>query len=232
MKNLYLTSIFCICAALNSAQAADAAGDGAADPCAEFRYSTRLNMTTSYGKLNYNYDYDRRSLTLLGQKYGLVEPGMHASGLSLFGIDWSVSLNTVARVGAGDTICVLPTSLDVFIGFREPTIYIDNGLKKDGCRYNLVLRHEHQHQQVSIAALEYFLPRIRAEIQKALPVVRPRAVASLSATDAATEEMNGEYIRLIRPLVNDFKATLLYEQKKLDNRENYRFESGICKGRP
>ena len=232
MKNLYLTSIFCICAALNSAQAADAAGEGAADPCAEFRYSTRLNMTTSYGKLNYNYDYDRRSLTLLGQKYGLVEPGMHASGLSLFGIDWSVSLNTVARVGAGDTICVLPTSLDVFIGFREPTIYIDNGLKKDGCRYNLVLRHEHQHQQVSIAALEYFMPRIRAEIQKALPVVRPRAVASLSATDAATEEMNGEYIRLIRPLVNDFKATLLYEQKKLDNRENYRFESGICKGRP
>ena len=230
MKNLYLTSIFCICAALNSAQAADAAGDGAADPCAEFRYSTRLNMTTSYGKLNYNYDY--RSLTLLGQKYGLVEPGMHASGLSLFGIDWSVSLNTVARVGAGDTICVLPTSLDVFIGFREPTIYIDNGLKKDGCRYNLVLRHEHQHQQVSIAALEYFMPRIRAEIQKALPVVRPRAVASLSATDAATEEMNGEYIRLIRPLVNDFKATLLYDQKKLDNRENYRFESGICKGRP
>ena len=227
MKNLYLTSIFCICAALNSAQAADAAGDGAADPCAEFRYSTRLNMTTSY-----NYDYDRRSLTLLGQKYGLVEPGMHASGLSLFGIDWSVSLNTVARVGAGDTICVLPTSLDVFIGFREPTIYIDNGLKKDGCRYNLVLRHEHQHQQVSIAALEYFMPRIRAEIQKALPVVRPRAVASLSATDAATEEMNGEYIRLIRPLVNDFKATLLYEQKKLDNRENYRFESGVCKGRP
>ena len=145
---------------------------------------------------------------------------------------WSVSLNTVARVGAGDTICVLPTSLDVFIGFREPTIYIDNGLKKDGCRYNLVLRHEHQHQQVSIAALEYFMPRIRAEIQKALPVVRPRAVASLSATDAATEEMNGEYIRLIRPLVNDFKATLLYEQKKLDNRENYRFESGVCKGRP
>lgn len=232
MKNLYLTSIFCICAVLNSARAADAAGGTAADPCAEFRYSTRLNLTTSYGKLNYNYDYDSRSLTLLGQKYGLVEPGMHASGLSLFGIDWSVSLNTVARVGAGDTICVLPTGLDVFIGFREPTIYIDNGLKKDGCRYNLVLRHEHQHQQVSIAALEYFMPRIRAEIQKALPVVRPRAVASLSATDAATEEMNGEYIRLIRPLVNDFKATLLYEQKKLDNRENYRFESGICKGRP
>ena len=75
----------------------------------------------------------------MGQKYGLVEPGMHASGLSLFGIDWSVSLNTVARVGAGDTICVLPTGLDVFIGFREPTIYIDNGLKKDGCRWFCVM---------------------------------------------------------------------------------------------
>ncbi len=232
MKNLYLTSIFCIFAVLNSTYAAEESGGGKGDPCAVFRYSTRLNLTTSYGKLKHNYDYDRRTLTEMGQKFGLVESGMYASGLSLFGIDWSVSLNTVARVGAGDAVCVLPTSLDVFIGFQEPTIYIDKGLPKDGCRHHLVLRHEHQHQQVSIAALEYFMPRIRAEIYKLLSAVRPRAVSSLSATDGATEEMNGEYIRLIRPLVNNFKTTLLYEQRKLDNRENYQFESSICKGRP
>lgn len=232
MKNLYLTSIFCICAALNLPLSAVAADEKTADPCAEFRYSTRLNLTTSYGKLRYNTDYDRQGLTRIGQKYGLVEPGMYASGLSLFGIDWGISLTTVARVAADDTICVLPTAVDVFIGFQEPTIYLDNSLKKDGCRYNLVVRHEHQHQQIAVAALEYFVPKMRAEIQNSLSLVRAQAVGSLSETDAATESMKETYAELVRPLVDNFKATLLYEQKKLDNRENYRFESGICQGRP
>ena len=156
MKNLYLTSIFCICASLSPVWAAENAAPAAADPCAEFRYKTRLNLTTSYGKLKYNLDYDRRALTRLGQQYGLIEPGMFASGLSLIGIDWSVTLNTVTRVAADDSICILPMSLDVFVGFQDPTVYIDRALNQESCSYQLVLRHEHQHQQVAIAALEYF----------------------------------------------------------------------------
>ncbi len=231
MKNLYLTSIFCICASLSPVWAAENAAPAAADPCAEFRYKTRLNLTTSYGKLKYNLDYDRRALTRLGQQYGLIEPGMFASGLSLIGIDWSVTLNTVTRVAADDSICILPMSLDVFVGFQDPTVYIDRALNQESCSYQLVLRHEHQHQQVAIAALEYFLPRVRAEINARLGEVGPSNVASLSQTDAATARMNRKYIALIEPLVDKFKATLLHEQKKLDNRQNYEFESSICQNK-
>ncbi len=198
------------------------------NPCGEFDYSPRLNMTTSYGKLSYNYDYDRESLTQLGQEYGLIEPNMYASGLSLFGIDWSVTLNTTVRVAKDNSICVIPASLDVFIGYQEPTIYIDKTLDKNSCQYKLVLRHEHQHQQISIAALEYFIPRIREQIMQNLAKVSPQNVNSLSQTDRATAEMNDEYIKMIAPLVESFKATMLKSQKKLDNTENYRFESTVC----
>ncbi len=199
------------------------------DPCARMRYSPRLNMTTSYGKLRYDYQYDRQALTRLGQQYGLVEPGMMASGLSLFGIDWSVTLNTAARVAVDDSICVLPASVDVFIGFQEPTIYIDKDLEREGCRYQLALRHEHQHQQISVAALEYFIPWIREKIIRFLQEIAPNNISSLSQTDAATVKMNEALTHRITPLVDTFKATLLYEHKKLDNTENYRYESEVCR---
>ena len=43
--------------------------------------------------------------------------------------------------------------------------------------------------------------------------------------------MNRKYLALIEPLVDKFKATLLHEQKKLDNRQNYEFESSICQNK-
>ena len=230
MKKMYLTSIFCSFAIINTAAAAENNVAAAADLCARFNETPRLNMMTSYGKLRYNYDYDRNSLTKMGRSYGLIEPNMQASGLSLLGVDWSVTLNTSLRVAQDGSVCVIPSSLDVFVGFQEPTIYIDKSLVKDSCRYNLVMRHEHQHQQIGIAALEYFVPRMRRQIIEILPTVKTQNIASLSQANDATAAMNEQYIKLIAPMVENFKATMLNAQKKLDNTANYKYESTICRG--
>ena len=227
MKKWYLTSIFYSFAALNSVMSAQAEA-AALSSCAEFNYTPRLNMTTSYGKLKYNYEYNQEALTRMGQAYGLIESNMVASGLSIFGIDWSVQLNTNVRVSKDSSICIIPASLDVFIGFQEPTIYIDKELNKNSCQYKLVLRHEHQHQQISIAALEYFIPRIKNQIIQNMVKVAPQTVNSLSQVDKTTTEMNNKYIEIIRPMVENFKLTMLNAQKKLDNTENYQYESTIC----
>ena len=229
MKNLCLTSIFCICASITPVLAADKVAKAPQNVCAEFIYEPRLNLTTSYGKLKYNFEYDQKSLTQMGKQYGLVEKGMLASGLSLIGVDWSVALNTVSRVAKDDSVCILPMSLDVYIGFRNPTIYMDKNLKKGSCQYNQTLRHEHHHQEVSVATLEHFLPLIRQEIEKNLKKVAPQNIVSLSQSDDVTDEMNEAYIALIAPMVDRFKATLMHEHQKLDNRQNYDFEHNICK---
>ena len=41
--------------------------------------------------------------------------------------------------------------------------------------------------------------------------------------------MNNEYAEFLRPLMNRFQITLQIEQQKLDNRENYRYETDICR---
>ena len=226
MKNLFLTSIICIFASLNSAAAQNALP--AADGCARYEsIRPKLNLRSSYGNLSYNYDYDSENLDIMAARNNIHESGMYTAGLSLVDIDWSTSLNTIART-VGDTTCVIPASIDVFVGYRNPIIYISNDIDKNSCRYEMVMRHEHQHQQINIAILEYFLPIIKQELQKALSVVKVREVQDDEDSDKVTDDMNNDYAEFLRPLISRFQATMENENRRLDNRENYQYESQVC----
>jgi hypothetical protein len=225
MKKTFFTSIFCIFATTSLVFAQEVI----VNPCDTIEYRPPvLNFTTSYGRLDYNFDLDSNGVTALGNKYGLVEKGMFASGLSVSSIDWEVSLETIARVADDYSICVVPATVSVFVGLQRPTVYIANDIAPDSCQFYSVVRHENQHQQINVIALEYFMPKIKAEIQKHLEAVKPRLIASIDKTDAATAQMNDEYIAVIEPFVNKFKASIYTEQKKLDSRENYEYESNLC----
>lgn len=225
MKKFFLILIFCIFAMVKVvwAQSSDT------DPCKSIRYEPELNLTTSYGKLNYDHSYSQNNLRELGKTFGIGEQGMFTAGLSIASIEWEVMLNTMSRVTETGNICVVPTVVDVFIGYQNPTIYISNNFKQGSCEYNLVLRHEHQHQQINIIALEYFIPKIRSELQRRLKEVQPRLSPDLEKAEAITAQLTDEYIETIEPYVNKFKASMLKEQAQLDTRQNYELESKICR---
>ena len=251
MKKTILTSLFCIYALLNQAAAAENADVPAAeettpaaetpvtsdrakvkkksDPCKRFQgLKPVLRLRSSYGKLSYNYDYDRDNLDIMAERSRLTEEGMFTAGLSLVDVDWSVSLNTVSRSVEGQ-ICVIPASVDIFVGYRNPVIYIGNDLERNSCAYQVVLRHERQHQQVNIAVLDYYLPVLKKGFEEQLPILKVRALQENEDTDGVTDEMNAEYAEAIRPLINRFQITLQLEQQRLDNRENYQYESRLCR---
>jgi len=245
MKKTVLTSLFCIYALLNQAAAAEKTAvppadetapaaeetkkEKKSDPCRRFqRLKPVLRLRSSYGKLSYNYDYDRENLDIMAERSRLTEEGMFTAGLSLVDVDWSVSLNTVSRSVDGH-ICVIPASVDVFVGYRNPVIYISNDLERDSCTYQVVLRHERQHQQVNVSVLDYYLPVLKKGFEEQLPVLKARALKEGEDTDGATDEMNAEYAEAVRPLINRFQITLQLEQQRLDNRENYQYESRLCR---
>lgn len=245
MKKTVLTSLFCIYALLNQAAAAEKTvvppadetapaaeetkKEKKSDPCRRFqRLKPVLRLRSSYGKLSYNYDYDRENLDIMAERSRLTEEGMFTAGLSLVDVDWSVSLNTVSRSVDGH-ICVIPASVDVFVGYRNPVIYISNDLERDSCTYQVVLRHERQHQQVNVSVLDYYLPVLKKGFEEQLPVLKARALKEDEDTDGATDEMNAEYAEAVRPLINRFQITLQLEQQRLDNRENYQYESRLCR---
>lgn len=221
MKKIFLTSIFCIFTAANAI--------AESNPCENIKISPRLDFTTSYGKLRYDYRRNTQELNAMGQKHGLIEKGMYAAGLSMASIDWELQVNTISRAVGDDDICVVPASLDVFIGFQDPITYISKDLKVGSCQYNLVVRHEQQHQQINIVALEYFIPKIKEQIKTQLSFVKPRVISSMDDAEEITNQMSDEYSAIIEPLVARFKASLLKEQQLLDTRQNYKFENSLCK---
>ena len=142
-------------------------------------------------------------------------------------VDWSVSLNTVSRSING-RICVIPASVDVFIGYRNPVIYISNDIDEGTCTYEVVLRHERQHQQINVSVLDYYLPTLKKGLKEQLAVLQTRGANADEDTDVITDDMNADYANAIRPLINRFQITLQNEQQRLDNRQNYQYESGLC----
>jgi len=125
MKKLFFILTFCIFLGLGNFVSVAAE----TDVCATLKAEPEIEFTTSYGKLKYDFGYNQQGLTRLGQQYGIVEQGLFASGLAVVGVNWEVSLNTISRVVNDTDICVVPTSLNVFIGYQDPTIFISNQLQ-------------------------------------------------------------------------------------------------------
>lgn len=230
MKKLFFIltfSIFLI-SAFTIVGRASAASDKK-DVCSSIKVNPEIVFTTSYGKLKYDFSYNQQGLTTLGKKYGILEKGLFASGLAVVGVNWEISVNTISRVVNDYDICVVPTSVTVFIGYQDPTIFIANQLRAGTCEYNVVVRHEQTHHQINKAALEYFIPKLKEAITAIAQNIKPYHIDSASKIDDATTKLTDAYITEIEPLVYNFKTELMHEQGKLDNHTNYKLEGDLCR---
>lgn len=222
MKKLFfILTIFSCCLLIKNSASAKNCNDIISVPAIE--------LTTSYGNLKYDFTKNNQQITTIAGQYGIVEKGLFASGLATVNVNWEISINTIGKIYGDYDICVVPTSLNVFIGYTDPIIYISRDIKKDSCEYNVVMRHEQTHQQINKAALDYFLPLFQNAVEKIAEVVKPLHVARLTDIDTATTELTQIYNQKLAPLIQVFKEELLIEQGKLDNHNNYEHEKNLCR---
>ena len=196
--------------------------------CESLPIKPEIKFYTSYGKLQYNTNYSRENLTVLSKNMNLSEEGDLASGLALVDINYEFELGTKGRTMANKGFCIMPDTVSIYIGFKNPVIYLANDLKPDSCLYHLVVRHEQTHQQINVNALEYFIPLIYDRIKLMAKQMKPLYVNSEDKFKTGTDEMTAFYAQQINALVEEFKDEILEEQRKLDNRSNYTYESTIC----
>ncbi len=201
----------------------------AADVCLEYKIDPEIEFLTSYGELVYDRSYNRRQLTELGEKFGIVEHGLFASGLATIGVTSHVSVSAASRRNDNGSFCVIPTKVSIFVGYQNPTIYLSGDLRPGSCEYNLVLRHEQTHQQINVTALEYFLPKLKQASEALISNISPRQVNRQEDIEPAIKELSEIYLARIEPLVNFLKSELGKEQGKLDSHENYDFEGNLCR---
>lgn len=219
MKKLFFILIFC----LNFLPVQDLSA------CPKNNHTPKINLYTSYGKLTYDNSKNNAQITEIASKYGILEKGIFASGLSTIDINLDIVLKTSGEELPDKSICVYPENIDFTISFSSPVIYISDQLKPNSCEYNLVLRHEQTHQQINSSALDFFLPLFRSAANKIAQNLKPIKIQNNSEINKASNQLTLEFNEKLTPLLNFFKKQILQEQLKLDNNENYKNESLICR---
>lgn len=186
-----------------------------------------VTFKTSYGQLVHDFNLSTDEITA---KASGAEKGFFVDGLARVGTRSSFRLRryTVRRLDAGAT-CVLPAEVEFFFGFKEPEIYVSKDLDKDSCRFSVVIRHEQVHQRINKLVLEYFLPLISDELQKAVRDVKAVKVSSPEQGEDGAEELMKYYQARLGPLITTFEKVLEKEQDKLDNLTNYQMEWELCR---
>lgn len=223
MKKVILASIFCFFSTFASALAEPEYYDDGY--CANLTYKAPImNFTTSFGKLTYDYTKSVEEITRISSQFGNVT---QSAGLSVCPLVYSLHVALVPEI-VGKRICVFTSNIDVFYGYQDPTIYINNSYEEGSCEFKHTLRHEQQHQAINIIALEYYIPKLKERLQEEFIKVLPRQVFSLQHAQQVKKEMAEEYTRILEKYITQVREVQQSWQKLLDNDENYRKEHLIC----
>ncbi len=203
------------------------------DECISFIKAPKVTVTSTYGKLRYDYGKDKKYLqketSRRFQEQGeeLYE-GFDPVGLTKVrdAFDFAVTVSQI-DVSNGYT-CFYPEAIKVHLGYYTPTIYILNSLKKGSCLYNLAERHEKTHMQIYIEALDYFLSQLKETANGLFDRVGVKIVKRGYSGKKAAEELNNAYLAVIQAKVENWRKAVEKEQLKLDTPEQYILENKLC----
>lgn len=200
-----------------------------AGPCDSLPINPEVHFSTSYGKLEYDYSRNREEITNISSTTGFHESGAFLSGLATVNIEKEAEVGTITETVQDNVICVIPRKVNVYVGLRNPKIYLSRDLRKGSCSYNVVLRHEQTHQRINKSALDYFIPIFQEAARKIAGKLKPIQISSYAEMDTASRRLSEQMYNEFEKIVNAFKTELAAEQKKLDSSSNYAAEENICR---
>ena len=196
--------------------------------CSAVVVNPKIKTTASYGKLEYIHNKNTVEITEIAKNFNILEKGIFAHGLSTVNINFDITINTLGHLIGNSEFCVTPTDINIFLGMYKPIIYISSELEKDSCEYKIVLHHEQVHQQINKTTLEYYLPMFKYAAEHIIKQIEPIHITDIDDIEKTTAELTKIYNKKLNPLVDYIKREMLKEQQKLDNNQNYIFESSIC----
>lgn len=208
-----------------------AAGYGDFISCNSLNPTPKIVLKTSYGKLEHDLTKSIADLThLSGGDERFKEEGIYTAGLAPYKVGFYVYIKEgIAREIDKNTICVMPTEVEAFIGYQQPGVYVNNTVKPGTCEYALILRHEQVHQWINKLTLDYFLPLYYKALVKTVKDVKAVKVKDSKDIKDGLIQLNLYYNAKMTPVFEQFRKAVEGEQKKLDNWVNYNAEDKLCK---
>lgn len=227
MKKLFYVLIFSFICHFSDAGAATVAE--AEKKCRSVMRYPQVSISFSYNKLRYDHSKNSRTLARLSKRSGRpVTPGHQVNGLATYDFEMNLDFTVAKDVLSDGIVCLFPEKVILRFELKDPVIYLSRNLKPNSCLYNIALRHEQTHQQITTEVVEHYLPIIR---ERFLNTVENHSLVS-SVDDVnlelARDSLRQRYLSVINPLIDEIQNEINREQSKLDSSENYEYEASLC----
>lgn len=192
-----------------------------------------ITIKSSYGKLIHDLSQSPETVASIGsQSPVLQENGLLAAGVAYVQASSSIRINkSVLKKLDEDYSCLMPEEIEVFVGYKNPVVYVSNKYDKQSCEFSLIIRHEQVHQRINKLTLDYYLPLIDKAVRNAIYEVKAVKVRTNDSSDIdrGVQELYQFYRSRLDPILDEFKNTRNNEQAKLDNMNSYQHDWTICK---
>lgn len=202
--------------------------------CDAINPQPRVIFKSSFGKLIHDLSTPLATINALASKDNSApkEKGLLVAGLAIAPTQSSIRFNEAyVKKLDENAACLLPAEIEIFVGYKEPLIYVANEFDTRSCTFSVLIRHEQVHQRINKLTLEYFLPLLDEAIREAVTDVR--AIKIPNTSDAAIQDgfkqLSGLYSARLNPIIEEFVKVRAVEQNKLDNMTHYKMEWDLCK---
>lgn len=235
MKKVFFTLIFSFGAVFQAYGEDDRAKY--AEECLSVISRPKVDVTSSYGKLRYNFERDEKFFRRETAKRFAAEGAEMPENMEPVGLtkvsdsfDFNLLLAPI-EISRGYT-CLYPKEIKAYLGYYVPTVYILKNLSHESCLYKVTLRHEKTHMQLYIEALDYFLPEFKKTAERLFDTVGVKIVAPNESAEEAAKALNAAYQKVMKDKVEKWREAVEAEQMKFDSPVNYLIESKLCQPEP
>ncbi|MBR5598974.1 MAG: hypothetical protein IKW39_02930 [Alphaproteobacteria bacterium] len=205
------------------------------EECLSLIEKPSVSVSSSYGKLRYNYSKDSSFLRKETEKKfaerGLEYPKeFEPMGLTQIQEGFEVKMNVGTVSVSHGKQCLYPENIDIFWGYYLPVIYIAKELAEGTCLYDLTLRHEKVHMRIYIEGLDYYLPKLKVVADSLFDKKGVKIIDKNQDLESSAKEFNEGYVRYVENIVKEWHKEIEAEQMELDSINNYILEAKICAG--
>jgi hypothetical protein len=146
-------------------------------------------------------------------------------GLTLTSFTYQVSPSVVAYPMTNGRHCVVPTKIDVEMGYPLFEILIDNRYRRGTCQYNAILDHENEHVDLFLDVLKRFTPWLESRILTEAGRIKPIIVTS---PNRAARHFTTILMSKIKSAAKKLSTATARENARIDTLENYRIIQAQC----
>lgn len=181
---------------------------------------------TSYGKLVHDLSHPVASVNSMSGTHK--EPGWLTVGLASAPIHSSIGGEYFVKKISANVTCVLPSKIEVYVGYVDPLIYISKEYQEDKCKFSVVIRHEQTHQRINKLTLDYFIPLMDKAIRNAIADVKAVKVASPEQGREGWMLLYKYYRARLQPIIDTMVEARNAEHAKMDSMTSYRMQWDMC----